>query len=281
MTEIPAPGTTRAAVCQIQPDVDDQAGTLRRTVEAIERAAASGAKIVVLPELSSCGYMFHDETELRARAQTRDGDAVTAWSGLAKRHGLVVVAGFAEQDAGVLYNSAAVVDSTGVRAVYRKAHLWDREKTVGFVPGDREPPVVDTAHGRIGVMICYDAEFPEWVRIPALAGADLLCVPANWPLYPRPAGERPGEIIRTQANAAVNRMFVAVADRCGTERGQEWTGGSVIIDADGFPVAGPQLGATTTLIADVKLADARDKHVSARNDVHADRRAQLYRKWLP
>ncbi|MBN9611096.1 MAG: carbon-nitrogen hydrolase [Actinobacteria bacterium 69-20] len=280
MTDAAQAGETRVAVCQICPDVDDPGSTLQRTVDAIEDAAARGANVVVLPELSSSGYMFRDKAELRSLAQKRDGRAVTAWAGLAQRHDLVVVAGLAEDD-GELFNSAVLIDAGELRAVYRKAHLWDSEKTVGFTPGDDEPPVIETAHGRIAVMICYDAEFPEWVRLPALAGADLLCVPANWPLYPRPAGERPGEIIRAQANAAVNRMFVAVADRAGTERGQQWTGGSVIIDADGYPVAGPTLGAPTTLLADLRLSAARDKHISAHNDVHADRRPELYRAWLP
>lgn len=281
MTGAAPEGSTRVAVCQICPDVDDPRATLRETVDAIDGAAARGANVVVLPELANSGYMFRDRDELASRAQRRDGEAVTAWQDLARRHGLVVVAGFAEVDDGALFNSAAVIDPGGLRAVYRKAHLWDSEKTVGFTAGDGRPPVIETAHGRVAVMICYDAEFPEWVRIPALAGADLLCVPANWPLYPRPTGERPGEIVRAQANAAVNRMFVAVADRAGVERGQRWTGGSVIIDADGFPAAGPNLDAATTLIADVKLPDARDKHISARNDVHADRRPELYRTWLP
>ena len=82
-----------------------------------------------------------------------------------------------------IYNSVAVVDPTGLRGVYRKAHLWDSENAV-FDRGDDLPLVVDTEHGRIGVMICYDIEFPEWVRAVALSGADLLCAPVNWPLLP-------------------------------------------------------------------------------------------------
>ena len=85
----------------------------------------------------------------------------------------------------VIYNSAAVVDSSGVRAVYRKTHLWDRERLI-FTPGAELPPVVETAHGRIGVLICYDLEFPELPRSLALRGADLICAPVNWPLIDPP-----------------------------------------------------------------------------------------------
>ena len=174
-------------------------------------------------------------------AETRDGPAITEWANLAEAFGLTIVAGFPEAAGDAIYNSAAVVDPTGLRGVYRKAHLWDSENAV-FDRGDDLPLLVDTEHGRIGVMICYDIEFPEWVRAVALAGADLLCAPVNWPLLPRPEGERPTEMVRAMAGAGMNRMPIAVCDRVGVERGQDWIGGSVIIDADGYPLAMAEYG---------------------------------------
>jgi predicted amidohydrolase len=135
---------------------------------------------------------------------------------------------------------------------------------------------VDTAAGHIGVLICYDLEFPEWVRAVALEGAELLCCPTNWPLYARPVGERPSEIVKVQADASVNRMFVAAADRAGRERGQDWLGGSVIVDADGFPLTQIRLGEEAMLLATIDLNEAGNKSISERNDVHADRRPELY-----
>jgi len=88
-----------------------------------------------------------------------------------------------------------------------------------FTPGDAPPPVVSLPFGRAGLMICYDLEFPEWVRLAALGGADLLAAPVNWPAMPVPAGERPSDVVRVQADACVNGMFIAVADRCRAERG--------------------------------------------------------------
>src|SRR5262249_53231631 len=110
-----------------------------------------------------------------------------------------------------------------------------------------------------------------------LRGADLLCAPANWPLDPRPAGERPVEVVRVQAGASVNRMFIAVCDRTGTEKGVEWTGGSVVVDPDGFPLAGPlpDYGAGM-LLAECRLQRARDKRLGEHNDVFEDRRPELY-----
>ena len=161
-------------------------------------------------------------------------------------------------------------------AAYRKVHLWDAEKLV-FTAGSQAPPVVEIDAARLAVMICYDLEFPEWVRLPALAGAQLLCAPTNWPRFPRPDGERPMEVVRVQAAAAVNRMFIAACDRVGHERGVDWVGGSVIVDPDGWPLAGPMPGdQERTLMAACDLGVATDKRISERNDVLEDRRPQLY-----
>ncbi|GAA3754187.1 nitrilase family protein [Microbacterium kribbense] len=242
----------------------------------MREAVAGGASIIVLPELIAPGYMFRDRDELMAAAEPSDGPTAHDWCRLATEHQVMIIGGMAERAGDVVYNSALMVDEAGVRAVYRKAHLWNHEKTVGFHAGSEQPPVIDTPFGRIGMMICYDLEFPEWVRLVALDGADLLCAPANWPQYPRPDGERPGEVVRVQADAAVNRMFVAVADRTGLERGQDWVGGSVIVDPDGYPVTRLALGGPAVLTADLDLSKARNKSISEENDVLADRRPTLY-----
>jgi len=127
-------------------------------------------------------------------------------------------------------------------------------------------------------MICYDVEFPEWVRAVALAGADLLCAPVNWPLLPRPDGERPTEMVRALAGAGSNRMPIAVCDRTAVERGVDWIGGSVITDADGYPMVVAQYGKPGNVTADVDLAEARVKRFNENNDVHGDRRTDLYRR---
>jgi predicted amidohydrolase len=190
---------------------------------------------------------------------------------------MTIVAGFPEAAGEKIYNSAAVVDPSGLRGVYRKAHLWDSENAV-FDRADDLPLLVDTEHGRIGVLVCYDVEFPEWVRATALEGADLLCAPVNWPLLPRPAGERPTEVVRTLAGAGMNRMPIAVCDRTGVERGQDWIGGSVITDADGYPLAIAEFGRAGNITADVDLTQSRVKKFNEHNDVHGDRRTDLYRR---
>jgi predicted amidohydrolase len=269
--------TTRVACAQIPLSIGDATGNRSTCRAAIESAANDGAQIVVLPELASSGYVFADRDELASLAETRDGAAITEWANLAGALGLTIVGGFPEAAGDAIYNSAAVVDSSGLRAVYRKAHLWDTETRV-FDRGDDLPIVVDTEHGRVGVMVCYDVEFPEWVRAVALSGADILCAPVNWPLLPRPEGERPTEMVRALAGAGMNRMAMAVCDRTGVERGVDWIGGSVIIDADGYPLAGAEFGTASIVTADVDLAESRIKRFNANNDAHGDRRTDLYRR---
>jgi 5-aminopentanamidase len=267
----------RVAVHQLAPIVGDLDGNRARAIAALDAAAAAGARVVVLPELVVSGYVFRDAGEARALAEPADGPTLTGWAERATAHDLVVVGGFAEDGGdGRFYNSAAVVDASGIRAVYRKAHLWDRESLV-FTPGDMPPPVVDTRHGRIATMVCYDLDFPEWVRLAALAGAELLCVPTNWPRGPRPVGERPMEVLRAMVAASTNRIAVAVCDRCGDERGVRWVAGSAIAGPDGWLLAGPPADAAPVLLtADVDLAATRDKAVGPRNDALADRRPALY-----
>lgn len=271
-----AASSVTVACCQLALSVEDPAGNVQAVQQALSGAVRAGAQIIVLPELAFSGYVFRDRVELVSHAQAPDGPAVRLLEDFARRHRVVVVAGFAESDGERVRNSAVVVDENGTRAVYRKAHLWNTEKPTGFTPGDQEPPVVDTAFGRIGVMVCYDLEFPEWVRSVALQGADLLCAPVNWPSAPRPAGERPAEVVKVQADAAVNRLPIAVADRVRTERGVDWIGGSVIVDADGFPLTRLQLGEPTMVTAVVDLAQSRIKRISDDNDVFGDRRPELY-----
>jgi predicted amidohydrolase len=251
--------------------VGDLAGNLAKVSAAIERSAAA-TDVLVLPELATSGYSFADAREARACALSATDPVFDRWHDLAGP--AVLVAGFAELgDDGQLYNSAVLIDRDGSRTVYRKTHLWDSERLF-FSAGGAAPPVVDTAVGHVAMLICYDLEFPELTRGVALAGAELLAVPTNWPLVPRPAGEHPPEVVIAMAAARVNRMVIACCDRRGTERGQEWTQGSTVIGADGWPVAVADVDGL--LHAEVDLAATRSKHVSSRNDLFADRRTDVY-----
>jgi predicted amidohydrolase len=255
---------TRIACQQLAPVIGDLAANRVIALEAIHEAVDDGADVVVLPELITSGYMFESPEEAAAVAIGSDHEILDEWAAEAARADIVLAGGFCELgDEDRIYNSAAVFDATGLRAVYRKLHLWDREKLV-FAPGSAPAPVLDTRIGRLAVIICYDLEFPELTRAVALAGTQLLLVPTNWPLVPRPEGERPPEATIAMAAARVNRMAVACADRVGLERGQEWTGGTTIVGVDGWAAAESR---TPGLVAaDVDLEAALDKRLTD----HAD-----------
>ncbi len=274
---VPAPDlTTTVAACQLRIDIEDPEGNRRRVVAAVEDAVDRGARLVVLPELVTSGYVFADLTEAWACSEPVDGPTVTLLAELSARHGIVLVAGFCERaDGDRPYNSLAVLDRGQLLAVYRKTHLWGTEKAV-FALGHALAPVVDTSVGRVAAMICYDLEFPEMVRDVALRGAQIVVAPSNWPTNSPPPGERAPEVVKAQAAAAVNRVFVVVTDRVGTERGVEWIGGSVICDVEGYPVAGPAQGEETTLFAEVDLSRALAKDVGPHNHAFTDRRPDLY-----
>lgn len=253
------------------PTILEVSENVARTAEAIEAAMGAGPALVVLPELATSGYVFDSAEEARGAAIRSDDGLLDSWA-RAAGHG-VVVGGFCELGPdGAVYNSAAIVDRSGVVAVYRKIHLWDREKLF-FMAGSVEPPVVDTDLARLGTLICYDLEFPEMTRSLALRGAEVIAVPTNWPLIERPLGERPPEVIAAMAAARSSKVVIACCDRMEVERGQEWTEGTSIVNEQGWVAAESH---SEPISADIDLAGARDKRLAPRSDAFGDRRPDLY-----
>jgi 5-aminopentanamidase len=273
--------SVRIACCQISPDVESPATSTALAREAIAAAVAQGAQIVVLPELCTSGYVFREAAEARAAATAPDGELLRGWAAEAARGDALVVGGFCElAPDGRLFNSSALVDGDGVLAVYRKVHLWDKER-FWFTPGESPASVVPTRHGSIGLAVCYDVEFPELTRGLALQGAQLIALPTNWPRDDDPPDGRPVLHSLAAMTAYWNKVFVAVCDRCGDERGLEFEGGSVIAGPDGAFRGGPvgDRGART-VYADCDLNEAADKRTSEHNDAFADRRPATYSQAL-
>jgi 5-aminopentanamidase len=275
------PDEVRVATCQLAPEVGRPGQNPDLALAAIAGAIDAGAQIVVLPELVNSGYVFTSADEARAAAVPADGELLAGWVREAGRGDAVVVGGFCElAPDGRVHNSSALVDGDGVRAVYRKLHLWGKEPR-WFAAGDQPAPVIETRHGRIGLAVCYDIEFPELTRGLALARAEVIALPANWPLDPLPADERPILHSLAMMTAYLSKVFVVVCDRCGTERGLEFQGGSVIAGPDGWLCAGPVADrGVQTLVADCDLARAREKRNGEHNDAFADRRPAYYARNL-
>lgn len=268
--------TLRVAATSPQIVLGEVAGNLERVRSALLDAAVQGAELIVLPELITSGYVFENRDEA-FHASLTSGDA--AWEALcaAIPAGAVAVMGYAERaegpDGDQLYNTAAVLTREGRIGDYRKSHLWGIETGI-FDRGTSAGALFDTPVGRLGVAICYDNEFPEVPRRLALAGAEVLALPVNWPLVDRPDGERAPEIVQAMAAARSSRLATVIADRRGSERGVAWTGGTAIIDEDGWVAASaePEGVAVVTL----SLRAPGDKSLPPHNDLFGDRRSDLY-----
>lgn len=271
------PVSRRVRAVALSPTIrfGDVEGNIARVSDALGHVASDTAQLVVAPELTTSGYVFVDRAEARGLGMSRTDARLSALSRVIGPRTVAVV-GFCERDGDDLFNSAAVITRDGIQAVYAKSHLWSAESTI-FRPGPSAGVVVDTEFGRVGVAICYDNEFPEVPRGLALAGADILALPVNWPLVPRPHGERPPETVQAMAAARSSRLPTVIADRHGAERGVAWTGGTAVIDGDGWVVAETARGSAEAVL-DITPGH---KGLGPWNDLFRDRRPDIYDSSAP
>ena len=150
----------KIACIQMEPVVGHKEDNLRHSLDMIEEAAGNGAGLIVLPELCNSGYVFETREEAFALSETiPDGPTCNAWSEVASKHCLHIVAGINEREGEALYNSSVVIGPHGHVGTFRKVHLWNAENLF-FEPGNLGFPVFKTPIGRIGTFICYDGWFP-------------------------------------------------------------------------------------------------------------------------
>lgn len=272
------PDLTVAAV-QLAPRVACKGDNIALSLQAIESAARQGATVIVLPELCSSGYVFASREEAFSLAEAvADGECTQAWIDAARRLNVYVVAGLAEREGGSLFNSAILAGPKGLIGRYRKLHLWGDEHLF-FEPGNLGCPVFHTEIGRLAALICYDGWFPEIYRVLATQGADIVCMPTNWvPMPEQPVDRTAMANSLVMANAHCNGLNVICANRIGTERGQTFIGQSLIVGAQGWPLAGPATAdCEEILMARINLKQSRQaRHLNPFNDVLRDRRDDVY-----
>lgn len=270
---------TRVACIQMHPEVGQNAENLQRSLEMCAEAVREGANLLVLPELCNSGYVFETRQEAREAAEEIPaGPSAAAWATFCREHGVYLVAGICEHAGDSLFNSSIVIGPEGYVGTFRKVHLWNRENLF-FEPGDLGFPVFHTPIGRIATFICYDGWFPEAYRACALGGADIICIPTNWVPIPGQAEGSPAmATVLAQANAHSNSVYIAAADRVGTERGQPFNGQSVIVSYTGWPLAGPASPDDEEILyADVDLGMARTaRNWNDFNQPLRDRRPDTY-----
>ncbi|MEH6375095.1 carbon-nitrogen hydrolase family protein [Streptomyces sp. KLMMK] len=237
---------------------------------AARRAAAAGARILLTNELFLTGYALGDAVS--ERAEPADGPGARAVARIAAEHGLAVGYGYPERDeadGGTVYNALQLIGPDGARlANYRKTHLFGAYETAHFRPGSEAVVQADFAGLRLGLLICYDVEFPEPVRAHALAGTELLLAPT--------ALMRPYEIVPqtiVPARAWESQLYIAYANRCGEEGDFAFAGLSCLAAPDGTVRARAGSG-EDLIVADVDPALLKASR--AENTYLADRRPELY-----
>ena len=237
----------RIALLQFQAKPGDVAANLAAIDGAARMAKAAGAALVIAPELAVTGYGAGDA--ITALAEPREGAQVAALSQSARRNGLAVLAGFAERDGDAVYNSAVFADGNQTR-VYRKAFLYGVYEKRLFAPAPPQACIVELNGLKVGMLICYDVEFPENVRRLAQAGADLVAVPTALPASDH-AAFISGSIIPVRAFE--NQVHVAYANHCGADENFAYAGLSRIAAPDGRTLAAAD-AALCLLTADVEPA---------------------------
>ncbi|MDQ2741751.1 MAG: nitrilase family protein [Chloroflexota bacterium] len=261
----------------MEPHVGAKSANVAQAVEMLRRAIDQQADLIVLPELSNSGYVLDSRSEAFDLAELIPaGPTCEEYLRTIRSTSVYVVAGVCEREGNRLYNTAVLLGPDGYIGKYRKIHLWDEERLF-FEPGDHGLPVFHLPFGRVGALICYDAWFPETIRILKLQGADIICDPTCWVLLPGvndAAAALAPQVHMVQAH--MNNLFIVCADRCGVERGCAFIGSSCITGPNGF-VAGPASDAAPQfLMADINLTDARYNHRSALSDLYGDRRIDVY-----
>ena len=269
------------------------AENIEKAVEMAEKAAASGANVILLPELFERPYFcqerryeYYDYAE-----KTEENAAVKRFRETSKKLGAVIPVSFYERAGNCLYNSIAVIDADGsLLGVYRKTHIPDDhyyQEKFYFSPGNTGFKVWDTAFGKIGIGICWDQWFPETARCLAINGAEML-------LYPTAIGSEPildcdsaGHWRRTmQGHSAANVIPVIAANRIGTESvepcaengGQhsslKFYGSSFITDATGDIIADAGREEETVISAGFDLDEINAERLNW--GLFRDRRPECY-----
>ncbi|MBS1261543.1 MAG: (R)-stereoselective amidase [Calditrichaeota bacterium] len=261
---------------QFQPEFGEVKKNLDKAEEFIR--SVPDADLLVLPELITTGYEFLDRDEVARYAEPfNGGPTARRMAKLAREFKTTLVIGFPEKDTrhNRLFNSCILVTPDGMAHVYRKIHLFDREKEL-FDRAHNQPPVIVTPAGRIGLMICFDWLFPETARLLALSGAEIIAHPSDLVLkFCQRA---------MFARSVENGVFTITCNRIGREdrvgRTLMFTGASQILSPRGDLLASAPEDQEHVGLATIDLNAADDKMITPHNHRINDRRTDLYRPLL-
>lgn len=223
----------RIALFQGTPQPLDVPGNLERLQHQAKLAADRGAQLLVCPEMFLSGYNIGLDQATRL-AEAVDGPSALRVVEIAQAHRIAIAYGYPERgDEGGVYNSVQLIDAHGRSLCnYRKTHLFGELDRSMFSPGADHFPVVELEGWKVGLLICYDIEFPENARRLAMAGAELILVPtANMAPYDFVCQ------VTVRSRAQENQCYLVYANYCGSEGEIQYCGQSSIVAPDGSLLA--------------------------------------------
>jgi N-carbamoylputrescine amidase len=270
----------RIALIQ-QHATSDLTGNLARAIAATRRAAEQGADLVAFAELAFTPFYPQRpaEGDVRALAEPIPGPTTETFAALARELGIVVIPNLFERDGGATYDTSPVIDADGTilgrtRMVHITEYTCFHEQQY-YAPGNLGAPVYTTRVGRVGVAICYDRHFPEYMRALGVAGAELIVVPQAGLVDEWPEGFFEAELC---VPAFQNGYFVALCNRVGNEDQLTFAGESFVCGPEGAVRGRAPRGEDAVLVVDLDLADAARSH--GRRTLMKDRRPSLYADWI-
>ncbi len=259
----------------------DKAANLARALGALDAAAGGGADLACFAELAFEPFYPREPArgDVARLAEQIPGPTTDALAAAARRLGVVVVANLFERDGPHCFDTSPVIDADGtLLGRTRMAHITDYDgfhEQGYYAPGDTGAPVYQTRAGRVGVAICYDRHFPEYMRALALAGADLVLVPQAGTVGEWPEGLYEAEM---RVAAFQNGYFVALCNRVGRDGQLDFAGESFVCGPDGTAITRAGARRDETLFADLDLTACDRSH--ARQLFLRHRRPELYPSWL-
>jgi predicted amidohydrolase len=259
----------------------DKSANLAKGLENAEKAAGQGAQIIYYAELAFEPFYPQNRAagSVADLAETIPGPTTEAFAALARKHGVSFVLNLFERNGNRTYDSSPVISPKGellgkTRMVHVPDYACFHERDY-YAFGDMGAPVYDTGFGRIGVAICYDRHYPEYMRALALAGAEVVIIPQAGAIDEWPDGLYEAEM---RVAAFQNGFFTVLCNRVGKESKLEFSGESFVCAPDGTVIARAGKSTEEILFCDVDLSLISSSH--ARTLFLPNRRPELYGGWL-
>ena len=266
----------KIAGVQMDISITDNAGNVARMIDQLRITTKAGARLSIFPECAVPGYCFGSLEEARPYAEPIDGPSVKRMVEVCRETDSYAVFGMLERDGKRVFNVAVLTGPQGVVGVYRKVHLPYLGIDMFTTPGDQPFAIHEVEGIKIGMLICYDAAFPEAARSLAILGADLIVLPTNWP----PGAETMASC-SIPCRAMENQVYFAAVNRVGQERGFQFIGESSVCAPSGQVLSKAAGTAAAILYADIDPLVSRQKRIVRVPDKHiidrmADRRPEFY-----